>query len=94
MTLDPWDCADVDACATRCGQEGKHKANALFHNWANRQGWFGTDKWIAARTRFRAAHKAARAEYFATLTPTTETPRTGFLGDWRGTSSTDWSDNA
>jgi len=93
MTLDAWDCADVDAFAARCGHEGKRKAGDLFHSWANRQGWFGTDKWIAARTRFRAAHKAARAQYCATLPPMTEPPPTVFLGDWRPHLN-DWSDNA
>jgi hypothetical protein len=93
MTLDAYAEQIIDAFALSVAQDGKRSASAQFHKWANRQGWFNTGYWIPARTRFRAAHKAARAEYYATLPPMTESPPTVFLGDWRP-SSNDWSDNA
>jgi hypothetical protein len=86
MSLTAWDCADIDAFATRCSHEGKPKANALFHGWANRQGWWMQPQWIPARTRFRAAHKAARAEYCAHMPEDTRNVPAVALGDWRPSS--------
>lgn len=58
--LDAWDLAELDAYAASVARLGNHRAATAYHQWAIRRGWHGTPAWIAGRSRFRIAHRAAR----------------------------------
>ena len=83
MSLDAWDCAELDLMADKIGHLNKDRANSVYHAHALRQGWHGTPKWIPGRERFVARWKAARAIYRANPPDNAENPPTVFLGDWR-----------